>query len=191
MTKRTGPPSRNKRSAMIADQLTLLQLTSIQFKPKKFGANDVDIKIECCGVCGSDVHSITGGWGEVPLPICVGHEVIGKAVKVGDKVTSCKVGDRVGVGAQIWSCMKCKQCKSDNENYCPHMVGMYHYQWIRLYLPLGNADRYSQTPTVRHTRRAKTQKRQYPKVAMPRTSAHTSTSPFQSQTRSRPSKPRL
>jgi alcohol dehydrogenase (NADP+) len=94
-----------------------------QFKPKKFGPNDVDVKIECCGVCGSDVHFITGGWGEVPLPICVGHEVIGQAVKVGDKVTSCKVGDRVGVGAQIWSCLKCKQCTSDNENYCPHKVG--------------------------------------------------------------------
>ena len=40
-----------------------------------------------------------------------------------DKVSSVKVGDRVGVGAQIWSCLKCKQCKSDNENYCPHMVG--------------------------------------------------------------------
>lgn len=96
-----------------------------QFKPKKFGDNDVDIKIECCGVCGSDVHTITGGWGDAPTPICVGHEVVGKAVKVGSAVKTVKVGDRVGVGAQIWSCLKCPQCKSDNENYCPHMVGMY------------------------------------------------------------------
>lgn len=95
-----------------------------QFKPKKFGDNDVDIKIECCGVCGSDVHTITGGWGDAPTPICVGHEVVGKAVKVGSAVKTVKVGDRVGVGAQIWSCLKCPQCKSDNENYCPHMVGM-------------------------------------------------------------------
>lgn len=94
------------------------------FKPKKFGDNDVDIKIECCGVCGSDVHTITGGWGDAPTPICVGHEVVGKAVKVGSAVKTVKVGDRVGVGAQIWSCLKCPQCKSDNENYCPHMVGM-------------------------------------------------------------------
>ena len=39
-----------------------------------------------CGVCGSDVHSITGGWGETPLPLCVGHEVVGRAIRVGDKV---------------------------------------------------------------------------------------------------------
>jgi alcohol dehydrogenase (NADP+) len=55
----------------------------------------------------------------------VGHEVIGKAVKVGSKVSTVKVGDRVGVGAQIQSCMKCKQCKNDNENYCPKKVDTY------------------------------------------------------------------
>ena len=98
--------------------------TYFQFKPKKFEDRDIDIKIECCGVCGSDVHTINGGWGDCPLPICVGHEVIGKAIKVGDKVTTVKVGDRVGVGAQIRACLECKLCKSDNENYCPHQVGM-------------------------------------------------------------------
>lgn len=110
---------------MISDQKKWTDFSKQEFKPKKFGDNDVDIKIECCGVCGSDVHSITGGWGEVPLPICVGHEVVGHAVKVGSKVKSLKVGDRCGVGAQIWACLKCKQCKSDNENYCPHMVDTY------------------------------------------------------------------
>ena len=97
----------------------------VQFKVKPFGDRDVDIKIDACGVCGSDVHTITGGWGDAPMPLCVGHEVIGKAIKVGDKCnTGIKVGDRVGVGAQIGSCLECKNCKSDNENYCPHMVGM-------------------------------------------------------------------
>ncbi len=59
------------------------------------------------------------------MPICVGHEVVGHAVKVGPAVKTVKVGDRVGVGAQIWACLKCPQCKSDNENYCPHMVDTY------------------------------------------------------------------
>jgi len=96
-----------------------------QFKPKSFGERDIDIRIEACGVCGSDVHTITGGWGEASLPLCVGHEIIGHAIKVGDKVTTVKVGDRVGVGAQIWACLVCKNCKSDNENYCPHQVGAF------------------------------------------------------------------
>ncbi|KAF7507092.1 hypothetical protein GJ744_010905 [Endocarpon pusillum] len=98
---------------------------STGFQTKAFRRQCIDIKIECRGVCGSDVHSINGGWGEVPLPLCVGHEVIGKAVKVGSKASTVKVGDRVGVEAQIQSCMECKQCKSDNENYCPKKVDSY------------------------------------------------------------------
>lgn len=96
-----------------------------QFKPKPFEDRDVDIQIDACGVCGSDVHTIDGGWGDAPMPLCVGHEVIGKAIKVGNKVTTVKVGDRVGVGAQIKACLECNNCKSDNENYCPQQVGTY------------------------------------------------------------------
>lgn len=98
---------------------------SSQFKPKAFGDNDVDIKIECCGVCGSDVHTVTGGWGDAPTPLCVGHEVVGKAVRVGKGVSDVKEGDRVGMGAQVWACLRCPQCRGDNENYCPHMVDTY------------------------------------------------------------------
>lgn len=101
-----------------------------EFKVKPFGEWDIDIAVDACGVCGSDVHTITGGWGEngadfEQTPICVGHEVIGRAVKVGPKVTEVKIGQRVGVGAQVSSCLKCKQCKSDNENYCPEQVDTY------------------------------------------------------------------
>ncbi|KAF4616358.1 hypothetical protein D9613_008848 [Agrocybe pediades] len=39
----------------------------IDFQPKPMGEHDVDIKTEFCGVCGSDVHTITGGWGKVNL----------------------------------------------------------------------------------------------------------------------------
>lgn len=70
------------------------------------------------------MHTINGGWGEAPLPFAVGHEIVGKAIKVGPKVKTVKVGDRVGVGAQISACLECKLCKNDNENYCPKQIGM-------------------------------------------------------------------
>jgi len=54
------------------------------------------------------------------MPLCVGHEVIGRAVKVGSEVKTIKVGDRVGVGAQIRACLDCDNCKADQENYCPN-----------------------------------------------------------------------
>lgn len=57
-----------------------------ELKPKPFGPNDIDVQIEACGVCGSDVHTITGGWGDYEGPLCVGHEVVGKAIKVGKDV---------------------------------------------------------------------------------------------------------
>lgn len=97
-----------------------------ELKPKPFGDSDIDVEIECCGVCGSDVHTITGGWGEFKGPLCVGHEIVGKAIKVGKEVKTIKEGDRVGVGAQIWACLKCANCKAKNENYCPHQVDTYN-----------------------------------------------------------------
>lgn len=59
------------------------------------------------------------------MPICVGHEVVGHVVSIGPKVSTTKIGDRVGVGAQVWSCLKCDRCNNDNENYCEHMVHTY------------------------------------------------------------------
>ncbi|KAG9822501.1 hypothetical protein KCU98_g16841, partial [Aureobasidium melanogenum] len=67
---------------MIHDHKKWSDFKKGEFKLKKFEEHDVDIAIEACGVCASDLHTITGGWGDAPLPLCVGHEVIGKVVKV-------------------------------------------------------------------------------------------------------------
>ncbi|KFA68918.1 hypothetical protein S40285_05441 [Stachybotrys chlorohalonatus IBT 40285] len=96
-----------------------------EFKPKPFGDYDIDVKIIACGVCGSDVHTATGGWGNKNWPLVPGHEIIGHAVKVGSKVTTVKVGDRVGVGAQISACLDCPTCKDDNETYCKEQMDTY------------------------------------------------------------------
>ncbi|GAA5983505.1 hypothetical protein JCM11641_005832 [Rhodosporidiobolus odoratus] len=96
-----------------------------EFEPTAFRDDFVEVKIEYCGICGSDVHTLTGGWGEVPEPLVAGHEIGGIVHRVGPKVTEFKAGDRVTVGAQSDSCGKCKMCKSDNENYCPEQVDTY------------------------------------------------------------------
>ncbi|KAH8831154.1 NADPH-dependent alcohol dehydrogenase [Flagelloscypha sp. PMI_526] len=101
----------------------------INFQPKTFEKDDVDISIECCGICGSDVHTISGGWGKPQLPVIVGHEVVGHIVRVGSNVSEFKVGQRVGVGAQICSCGTCDLCESDNENYCPKPVYTYNSRY--------------------------------------------------------------
>ncbi|KAI5300350.1 hypothetical protein KEM56_002522, partial [Ascosphaera pollenicola] len=59
-------------------------------------------------------------------------EIVGKVLRVGPKVTNVKVGDRVGVGAQVDSCRECRQCKNGNEIYCPnYWVDTYGSEWPR------------------------------------------------------------
>ncbi|RSL73941.1 hypothetical protein CEP51_011704 [Fusarium floridanum] len=90
------------------------------FEPKKWEEDDVDIQITHCGICGSDLHMLRSGWGETPYPCCVGHEIVGKAVRIGSNVKNISVGDRVGVGAQARSCLQddCPECSAGLPNYC-------------------------------------------------------------------------
>ncbi|KAL2430389.1 NADP-dependent alcohol dehydrogenase 6 [Exophiala dermatitidis] len=104
-----------------------------EYEPKPFEENDVDIKITHCGICGSDIHTLRSGWAPTDYPVCVGHEVVGYAVRVGSKVKHVKVGDRVGVGAQSGACMNqhgdCEACADGIQQHCPKMVSTYNSRW--------------------------------------------------------------
>lgn len=52
---------------------TWSDLVRQEYTPRPFGDYDVDIKIQACGVCGSDVHTLSGGWGDQKYPLCCGH----------------------------------------------------------------------------------------------------------------------
>ncbi len=61
------------------------------------------VRQELCGICGTDVHVFQGHMASVPMPVVLGHEVVGEIVALGEGVTAdatgrpLKVGDRVGV----------------------------------------------------------------------------------------------
>ncbi|KAF3926291.1 hypothetical protein ABW20_dc0109598 [Dactylellina cionopaga] len=95
------------------------------FEPKMWEETDVDIEVTHCGMCGSDIHTLSGGWHKPEYPFVVGHEIVGTAVKVGSEVKHIKVGDRVAVGAQSDACLECDLCKSDNEPYCEKFTQTY------------------------------------------------------------------
>lgn len=101
-------------------------LVKEEFTPKPFAENDVDIKITHCGICGSDLHTLSAGWSKPDYPVCTGHEIVGAAVRVGPMVKHIEVGDRVGVGAQSDSCGECAECKTGKENYCANMTHTYN-----------------------------------------------------------------
>ncbi|KAI1122840.1 zinc-binding dehydrogenase [Nemania abortiva] len=90
-------------------------------------APDVDIQITRCGICGSDLTILKSRWGPTIYPYCVGHEIVGKAIGVGQNVKHVGIGDRVGVGAQALSCLKpdCPCCSTGRENYCPGFVTLH------------------------------------------------------------------
>ncbi|KDE08731.1 hypothetical protein MVLG_01186 [Microbotryum lychnidis-dioicae p1A1 Lamole] len=103
-----------------------LNLTKIQYTPKKWTEADVDIKISHCGICGSCIHTLTNGWpSPTSYPCVAGHEVVGTVVRAG-KASGHSIGERVGVGAQGGSCGECDMCQINKENYCAEgMRGTY------------------------------------------------------------------
>jgi D-arabinose 1-dehydrogenase-like Zn-dependent alcohol dehydrogenase len=93
-----------------------LQKSEVEFCT--WDENMVQMDIICCGVCGTDLHTVDEGWGPTEFPCVVGHEIIGKVTKVGNNVKKIKVGDRCGVGCQSASCHQCDYCKKGMENLC-------------------------------------------------------------------------
>ena len=84
------------------------------------GADDVTIKVQSVGVCGSDLHYYRkGSIGDfvVEYPFILGHEAAGVVTAVGDNVKKIKVGDRVCMEPGV-PCMKCEECLSGNYNLC-------------------------------------------------------------------------
>ncbi|POY73547.1 hypothetical protein BMF94_3485 [Rhodotorula taiwanensis] len=114
------------RGYAIKDEKKWTEFEVIDFEPMAWREDLIDIEIEYCGVCSSDVHTITGGWGEPFKPLVSGHEAAGIARKVGSNVKSIKVGDRVVVGAQVDACGSCRACESNNENYCAEQIDTYN-----------------------------------------------------------------
>ena len=80
--------------------------------------NDVVIDILYCGICHSDLHTARNDWGNAKYPIVPGHEIIGRVLEVGPRVTRFKVGDSVGVGCMVDSCQHCSSCGKGWEQYC-------------------------------------------------------------------------
>jgi L-iditol 2-dehydrogenase len=86
--------------------------------------NDVLLKVEMVGICGSDVHYYeTGEIGSeiVEYPFIIGHECAATVKAVGNAVRRVKVGDRVAVEPAM-VCHDCDQCKADRENTCRNLT---------------------------------------------------------------------
>ncbi len=87
-------------------------------EPHRLGPMEVVIKISHCGICHSDIHLIDNDWQVSRYPLVPGHEIVGTVERIGDAVDSLETGQRVGVGWQSGSCMRCEWCLRGEENLC-------------------------------------------------------------------------
>ena len=94
------------------------KLESFQYELGALKPDEVELDIEYCGICHSDLSMLKNEWGLTRYPFVPGHEIIGKVAAMGNMVNHLKVGQYVGLGWRARSCLVCDQCLSGHHNRC-------------------------------------------------------------------------
>ncbi|MGH8108177.1 MAG: NADPH-dependent aldehyde reductase Ahr [Arenimonas sp.] len=103
------------------------KLEPFEYDPGPLGDEEVEIAVEHCGICHSDLSLLNNDWGMTQYPFVPGHEATGRVVAMGPQAKGVSVGQRVGLGWNSHSCMHCKQCLMGHHNLCerlqPTLIG--------------------------------------------------------------------
>ncbi len=92
---------------------------AFSYDPGPLKADEVEIQVEYCGLCHSDLSMWENEWGLSVYPLVPGHEVVGRVVARGAEVRGLGDGERVGLGWFARSCMHCAQCLAGDYHLCP------------------------------------------------------------------------
>ena len=93
-------------------------LEPFDYDPGGLADDEVEIEVESCGICHSDMSMIDDEWGITQFPMVPGHEVVGTVSKAGSRTDHVLVGDLVGLGWHAGYCMQCTACLSGDHNLC-------------------------------------------------------------------------
>jgi len=96
-----------------------MKLELVEMPEPDVGADDVLVRVQACGICGSDVHGLDGSTGRRLPPIVMGHEAAGVVARLGGQVKDLKEGDRVTFDSTVW-CGVCHYCRRGQANLCDH-----------------------------------------------------------------------
>lgn len=99
------------------------ELEPFEYDPGELADTQVEIAVEYCGVCHSDLSMLNNEWGMTQYPFVPGHEIVGEVIKTGARVKSLKTGQKVGVGWHSGYCMSCSSCHSGDHNLCNSAQG--------------------------------------------------------------------
>ena len=96
------------------------ELELYEYDAGELKAEDVEVQVDYCGICHSDLSMIDNEWGFSQYPLIAGYEVIGRVVALGSAAQDkgLKVGQRVGIGWTARSCGHCDACISGNQINC-------------------------------------------------------------------------
>ena len=103
--------------ALVLSEYKKLDLVDMQ-RPQPC-EDELLIRVQACGICGSDVHGYDGSTGRRLPPIVMGHEAAGIVEAVGGAVTDFHPGDRVTFDSTVY-CGKCFYCRRGLINLCDH-----------------------------------------------------------------------
>lgn len=90
----------------------------------EYDDDQVLIRVEYIGICGSDVHTYEGHYNANAENLTIGHEFAGVVEKIGKNVKNVKVGDKVTSETTFKICDECRYCKEGQYNLCPTRKGL-------------------------------------------------------------------
>ena len=99
------------------------RLEPFEYDPGALGAAEVEIAIEHCGICHSDLSMLDNEWGMTAYPFVPGHEGVGRVVALGAQAKGLAIGQRVGIGWNAHSCLHCEQCIAGRQHLCREVQG--------------------------------------------------------------------
>jgi uncharacterized zinc-type alcohol dehydrogenase-like protein len=117
LIQRGSVSTANRKAWVASGAKQPMVLETVELGP--LGTEDVEIAVEHCGLCHSDLSVHNNDWGISQYPAVLGHEVIGRITAIGPNTKGLTVGQRVGVGWFAGSDMHCRQCMSGNHHLCP------------------------------------------------------------------------
>lgn len=98
-------------------------LQPFSYDADPLGPDQVEIAVEYCGICHSDLSMLDDEWGMTSYPFVAGHEVAGRIAALGDQVAGLALGQRVGLGWSAQSCMHCRTCRAGDNHLCSEVQG--------------------------------------------------------------------
>jgi alcohol dehydrogenase, propanol-preferring len=118
----TEPRGPNVRTHTAVEVSTPGQLRVVQRPTAEPGPGQVRIRVEACGICHTDAHTVNGDYPGLTLPRVPGHEVVGRIEALGEGVSKWRISQRVGVGLIAGEDGVCEPCQRGDVVNCEHPV---------------------------------------------------------------------